>query len=352
MLDWSVPHCILCLRLIGIAWDYYDGNNFNNNKISEDMKATRISTPPTLFEMTGFCYFFGGVLVGPQFSIRRYQSLVDGTLQDKDIDRSSSIQAGLQRFFFGIVYLVLFVVFNFSFNKNHFLSEWFENISLLHRFWFFIWFYEVMYMKYLGLFLVSEGCCIITGLGYNGKTEEGKPKWDAVSNIRIISYETSYSIQQIIQSFHLQTSLWIVRYVYKRAKFLGNRILSLAIAQFFLAVWHGVQPGYFFLFFCQFMIIVFERSVLTIWELLQWKKVSEMPVYVQIIVKPLLYLWSHMLMGYGSAPLALLYLDKIHKVGMLTYYAPFIAITTWITIIYPYVVLPRLGSRKPLAKVN
>ncbi|XP_031557236.1 lysophospholipid acyltransferase 5-like, partial [Actinia tenebrosa] len=66
MLDWSVPHCILCLRLIGIAWDYYDGNNFNNNKISEDMKATRISTPPTLFEMTGFCYFFGGVLVGPQ----------------------------------------------------------------------------------------------------------------------------------------------------------------------------------------------------------------------------------------------------------------------------------------------
>ncbi|XP_031555314.1 uncharacterized protein LOC116292191 [Actinia tenebrosa] len=100
------------------------------------------------------------------------------------------------------------------------------------------------------------------------------------------------------------------------------------------------------------MIIVFERSVLTMWELLQWKKVSEMPVYVQIIVKSMLYLWSHMLMGYGSAPLALLYLDKIHKVGMLTYYAPFIAITTWITIIYPYVVLPRLGSQKPLTKVS
>ncbi|KXJ08312.1 Lysophospholipid acyltransferase 5 [Exaiptasia diaphana] len=51
----------------GIAWDYYDGNNYNNNEISEDMKTTRIFQAPTILEMTGYCYFYGGVLTGPQF---------------------------------------------------------------------------------------------------------------------------------------------------------------------------------------------------------------------------------------------------------------------------------------------
>lgn len=37
---------------------------------------------PTLIEVSGFSYFYGAFMVGPQFSMTQYQSLVKGELTD------------------------------------------------------------------------------------------------------------------------------------------------------------------------------------------------------------------------------------------------------------------------------
>ena len=42
---------------------------------------------------------------------------------------------------------------------------------------------------------LQEGCCIITGLGYNGIDENGKAKWDGLRNIRLTKYYTGYSLE-------------------------------------------------------------------------------------------------------------------------------------------------------------
>ena len=63
-------------------------------------------------------------------------------------------------------------------------------------------------------------------------------------------------------SLSLSLSLWtLLRYVYSRLKWLGNRGLSLAITMLFLALWHGLWPGYYISFLYEMMYIMVERMV-------------------------------------------------------------------------------------------
>lgn len=70
-IKWSMPHCVLTLRLIGLTFDYYDGKK-KADLLTSNQKKTALASAPTLLEMCGHVYFPGGFLVGPQFSMRRY----------------------------------------------------------------------------------------------------------------------------------------------------------------------------------------------------------------------------------------------------------------------------------------
>lgn len=50
-------------------------------------------------------------------------------------------------------------------------------------------------------------------------------------------------------------------YVFKRLKFLGNKLLSQALALFFLAIWHGLHSGYLVCFQMELLIVIVERQV-------------------------------------------------------------------------------------------
>lgn len=51
------------------------------------------------------------------------------------------------------------------------------------------------------------------------------------------------------------------RYVYKRLRFLNNKQISQGASLFFLAVWHGLELGYFMNFFLEFIIMNGENQV-------------------------------------------------------------------------------------------
>ena len=53
----------------------------------------------------------------------------------------------------------------------------------------------------------------------------------------------------------------LCRYVYKRLKWMGNRMLSFAITLTFVSLWHGIWPGYLLNFSMEFFGIVAERAV-------------------------------------------------------------------------------------------
>lgn len=76
-ITWTMPHCILSLRLIGLVFDVYDGTK-NPEALPHDQKRTALVNVPTFLEVMGHSYFFGGFLVGPQFPMKRYLDFTQG----------------------------------------------------------------------------------------------------------------------------------------------------------------------------------------------------------------------------------------------------------------------------------
>lgn len=52
------------------------------SQLSAEQKKAALASAPSLLEVCGFSYFYGGFLVGPQFTLRSYQRLVAGELTD------------------------------------------------------------------------------------------------------------------------------------------------------------------------------------------------------------------------------------------------------------------------------
>lgn len=50
-------------------------------------------------------------------------------------------------------------------------------------------------------------------------------------------------------------------HVFKRLKFLGNKLLSQMFTLLFLAVWHGLHSGYLICFSMEFLIVNVEKQV-------------------------------------------------------------------------------------------
>ncbi|XP_067050596.1 lysophospholipid acyltransferase 5-like [Acropora muricata] len=338
-ISWTAAHCVLCLRLIGLAWDYYDGNQ-DQEKLSEDLKKTAIHECPSLLQMASYTYFFGGFLVGPQFPMRKYLALIDGALIDKKDDHSNSrVVAGLRRFTLGLFYLVMYSVLQTKTKANFLITDEYDQKSYFYKFCYAIATTKVNVMKYQAVWLITEGSCIISGLGYNGKSQQGQVRWDGCSNVNLLLFETAYTFQHVIDAFNLNTNQWMFRYVYKRLRFLGNKFISHFITLFFVALWHGIAPGYFLCFIGEFVIIVIEQQLLGLCRQVIKMPFAALPLVVRIpviVVGVCLRLTG---VAFFLVPFFLRRVDHTHKVWLSLYYVYPIAICGWF-VLYPTVFRP------------
>ena len=91
LITWTMPYCVLCLRMIGTAFDVMDGTLPEDKRSSDQagassriaaahaaQKVIALAEVPSLLEMAGHSFFFGGVLVGPQFPFATYRAFVTG----------------------------------------------------------------------------------------------------------------------------------------------------------------------------------------------------------------------------------------------------------------------------------
>ncbi|XP_043603556.1 lysophospholipid acyltransferase 5 isoform X3 [Bombus pyrosoma] len=76
-IKWTMPQCVLTLRLIGLAFNLLDGQK-PEEKLSASQKQVALKEQPTFLEIAAFAYFPGSFLVGPQFSMKRYLNYVNG----------------------------------------------------------------------------------------------------------------------------------------------------------------------------------------------------------------------------------------------------------------------------------
>ncbi|XP_075699046.1 lysophospholipid acyltransferase 5 [Rhinoderma darwinii] len=318
-IKWTMPHCVLTLKLIGLAFDYYDGGKAKTSLTPEQQRYA-VPGVPTLLEVCGFSYYYGGFLVGPQFSMCNYMKLVTGELTDVEGQKPNSIQPAMQRLCLGLLFLTTYMVFGPYLPDSYFLTDEYANQPFWYRCVYMTIWGKIMLYKYVTCWLVTEGVCILSGLGYNGKDENGQTQWDACANMKVWLFETTPLFTGTINSFNINTNNWVARYVFKRLRFLGNKAVSQGAALFFLAIWHGLHSGYLVCFSLEFLIVTAERQAMEL--------VRDCPVlnhfFSMPLLRPPLYLvqqfFHWLFMGYPLVPFCLFTWDKWLKVYMSVYF--------------------------------
>lgn len=158
-ITWTMPHCVLTLRLIGLAFDIADGQR-PVDKLSAAQKKSFVKQKPTFVEMAAYTYFPGSFLVGPQFSYRRYQSFVNGEFDKYD----GCLTAGAKRAAVGACYLLVNLVGSGYLNEKYVLSpEFSENNGIFMRLILAGLWGRITLYKYIACWLLTESVCICFG---------------------------------------------------------------------------------------------------------------------------------------------------------------------------------------------
>ncbi|GBL99126.1 Lysophospholipid acyltransferase 5 [Araneus ventricosus] len=346
-MNWTTPQCILTLRLIGLTWDVYDGQKSEEN-LSEEQKKTALKRCPSLLEIGGHAYFFGGFLVSPQFPMKRYLNLVEGKFKEKILNGNPDcVTIGLQRLAQGILVLSLYKIGSIFVPENIFFFNEFVEFPYWKKILIIVVCGKLFLYKYAAIWIISEGSLILTGLTYNGTDKSGKDLWDGCTNVKLWYFTTTSTPQGIIRSYNCSTNLWVGQYVYKRLKFLGNRYISQAAALLFLAAWHGWHSGYYVCFFNEFIFLFFGKdfeSFLTT----RFPKVKEILLQsaLKYPVRIFLKVYTNIMSGYIIVPIIFLSWSRYMQVYRSVYFFGYILLGWLLVSPILRVLIPKAKDKK------
>jgi len=282
---WTTPQCILCLRLIGLCWDCYDGRR-DKKTLKAELLETRYEGTPTFIEICGYSYFFGAFMAGPQFSFQRYVKFVEDRLIDEEnLDKKNSrFFSAFKRIVAGLIAIGLFSVYDSKFPASALYSDEYLQKSFIVKNTQMVLTHQIHFCKYISIWYFCESICMITGLAYAG-TKNGKVKWDGVRNFKFRKVFFGAFFQDMLEGFNINTSQWASRYIFKRLMFLGNKNMSHILTLLFLSLWHGFYVGYVILFAIEFFLIIQERKLCSLLGVLFGKKYVDLPITLRLPIR-------------------------------------------------------------------
>jgi hypothetical protein len=209
-------------------------------------------------------YCFTCLLAGPAFEYNDYVNAINGDafkregIVDDDGESEkppSSIMAALSALVVGAVSLIVYLKMSVEFPMQRFYNP--DFIASHGKVYRMIYTWLSIFgerFKYYFVWKVAEGSCILAGFGFEGFDKMGQPKgWRGVRNVDVLIVETAPNVQLLTRSWNKRTQGWLERYTYKRT---GN---SLMATYFISALWHGLYPGFFFLFMSMPLLTNIER---------------------------------------------------------------------------------------------
>lgn len=302
-LNWLTPQCVLCLRLIGLSFDYYDGMKLPHLLTPDQKLSALTGCPPSLTEMLAYSFFPGGYLIGPQFPLLRLRKLIRQPKDTNDIHVNERYMEAGKQCLTGTTILAIVQFLSVRYNPLYYPSYEFSELCFKHKVFFVMVTGHLTIMKYLAFWTINDGTCIISGLGFYKCGDE--VAWDAVRNANLLKFAKMTRFQHLIVSYNINTNAWLLKYVHKRLKFLNVRILSHFCSMMFLAIWHGFHTGYFTAFTFQLVVINAEKEYI--------KSASKSPFIKELVEKyPRLpdivgFFYLHIFLGYCIIDFSLLH---------------------------------------------
>lgn len=262
--DITGAQMVLVMKLSAFCWNVADGT-LSDDQLSDFQKDRVLSELPSFLDYAGWVFFFPSLLAGPAMDFAEYRRWLDTSMFDvpstvdaarkpptrkkRRIPRSAT--PALWKLAQGLGYLLLFLASSGSYNSGLLVSDSYLEHGLLKRVW-------IMYatnlaarMKYYGVWSMTEGACILSGIGYNGVDPvTGKIAWDRATNINPLGVELAQNTRAYLGNWNIKTNTWLRNYVYLRVTPMGKKPgFRASLATFTTsAIWHGFYPGYYMTF--------------------------------------------------------------------------------------------------------
>ncbi|EWC45084.1 hypothetical protein DRE_06223 [Drechslerella stenobrocha 248] len=260
VVDITGVQMVLVMKLTAFCWNVWDGQ-FPNSELTPFQQDRAIRQMPSLLDYAGYVLFFPSIMVGPAFDFNEYKKWLDTTMFDVEIyDKKGAVRKkrriprsgrmATRTAAIGLIWIALYVKASSMFTVEFALGDEFMNFGILRRIWYLYWLLFAARFKYYGIWSLTEGACILAGLGYNGLDENKRIKWDRVRNVDPWELETAQNSRSLLDAWNKNTNKWLKNYIYLRVTPKGKKPgFRSSMATFVTsAFWHGFYPGYYLSF--------------------------------------------------------------------------------------------------------
>jgi len=271
--DFTGTQMVITMKLTSFAYNLYDGtydykkvfatdHNPKEAKMYAQRKKFAITSLPNPLEFFGYVYCFTCILAGPAFEYNDYVQSIDGTtflVKESDgkekLKKPSTVLPALKCLVIAVVCMVGYL----QINGRHKINDQFDptfiaSFTMGTRF---IYLLIAMFgerLKFYFAWKIAEGASILAGFGFEGYDKSGKViGWKGVENIDMIGFETAPNVQTATRVWNKRTQGWLERYTYMRA---GKSLFAVYLIS---ALWHGLYPGFFFVFLSVPALTAVER---------------------------------------------------------------------------------------------
>ncbi|XP_044757629.1 lysophospholipid acyltransferase 2 isoform X3 [Coccinella septempunctata] len=253
--DITGPIMVMTQKVTSLAFSLHDGTTKSEEEMNRNQKFEAIRETPCLLSYFSYCLSFQTLMAGPSISYKTYIDFIEG----KSIPVSNSISKKMDTEtsnepspFYPVLYKVLTAAVcgvMFIFLGGYFPisglkdSRFLVDAAIPFKFWYMYLCLAACRLKYYFAWMFADAICNNSGLGFNGYTENGKEKWDGVSNVDIFAFETGTNLKETIDAWNIRTNVWLRTVAYERAKKYPT-LMTFGLS----ALWHGFYPGYYITF--------------------------------------------------------------------------------------------------------
>ncbi|KAK6506947.1 lysophospholipid acyltransferase [Arthrobotrys musiformis] len=358
VVDISGVQMVLVMKLTAFCWNVWDGK-FPDSELTPLQQDRAIREMPSLLDYAGYVLFFPSIMVGPAFDYSEYKKWLDTSMFDVEVlDKQGVIRKkrriprsgrpAARKAIVGLIWIGLFVKASAMFTVEFTLSDGFLKHNIV---WRMIYLYFLMLaarFKYYGIWSLTEGACILAGLGYNGLDEKKRIRWDRVNNIDAWTLETAQNSRALLEAWNKNTNKWLRNYVYLRVTPKGKKPgFRSSMATFVTsAFWHGFYPGYYLAFVTASLVQTVakfsRRYVRPFFLSPDGTKPTEKKVYYDVFGA----IATQAALAYMSAPFIILDFDKTITVWSRVWFYGHAAIVT----MYIFFKSPAVGVIKSQLK--
>lgn len=274
--DITGTQMVLVMKLTAFCWNVQDGR-LPESELSDFQKEHAIRTMPSLVDFAGYVFFFPALMAGPAFDYCDYSQYISTTMftlppgtdpskapparKKRKIPRSGTPAA--IKGVYGTLWLVAFLKFSAWYYPAFFLGGEYMKYGFFRRIWQLYMLGLTARMKYYAVWSLSEGACILSGIGYNGlDPATNRPKWDRLTNIKPMEIEMAQNARAYLGFWNINTNHWLRNYMYLRVTPKGKKPGFRATLATFVtsAFWHGFYPGYYMAFVLASLVQTVAKS--------------------------------------------------------------------------------------------